>query len=83
MSDEFVFQEAVAKMQESLSDAESDLFETTEDVSLNKFSIGPLIGIGANAVVHAVKKKPATGNFTFCSQILLSYLEYIFFNYFW
>lgn len=48
--------EAVERMEGSVSEAESDLFESGENAELNGFVIGPLIGKGANAAVYAARK---------------------------
>ncbi|KAL1116502.1 hypothetical protein AAG570_004974 [Ranatra chinensis] len=48
--------EAVARMQKSMSEFETELFEPGEDVGLDKFTVGPVIAKGSNAVVYAARK---------------------------
>lgn len=54
--------EAVERMQVSVSEAESDLFQPGETAELSSFIIGPLIGKGANAAVYAARKAGHKGN---------------------
>lgn len=54
--------EAVERMQDSLFEAESDLFNPNEVIDLKKFAIGPFIKTGSNAAVYAASKSSTKDN---------------------
>uniref|UniRef100_A0ABL0EJZ1 non-specific serine/threonine protein kinase n=1 Tax=Rhodnius prolixus TaxID=13249 RepID=A0ABL0EJZ1_RHOPR len=49
--------EAMSRMQNSMAEAESDIFLPNEEIKLNKFSIGKMISKGSNGAVYLAKKK--------------------------
>jgi len=56
--------EAISRMQKSVSDAESDVFKPHETIDLSKFTVGPMLAKGSNAVVYAARKSEKTAEET-------------------
>ncbi|KAK9500090.1 hypothetical protein O3M35_001425 [Rhynocoris fuscipes] len=53
--------EAVSRMQTSMAEAESDIFHPSEEIKLNRFSIGKMISKGSNGAVYLARKNSSFG----------------------